>query len=582
MSTHKYAARICVIALALCLLLTAVLMNGKALGIPSSGPDIGYEDRLFDTSRVHTLDLVLEDWDGFLETCENEEYTACTVIIDGESYKNVALRAKGNTSLRNVSSLNSQRYSFKIEFDHFDAGNTYHGLDKLSLNNIIQDNTYLKDYLTYQMMGQFGVAAPLCSFVYITVNGQDWGLYLAVEAIEDSFLQRNYGADPGELYKPDSTSMGGGRGNGKEFDMENFDFEAAQEAMPDPSQAGVRPEPGEGGAGFAAGIKAGSGDVLLQDCGDDPDSYSNIFDNAKTDITAADQARLMESLQALSRGDVESALDVDAVLRYFVVHNFVVNGDSYTCSLIHNYYLYEEGGKLSMLPWDYNLAFGTFQGSDAASAVNDDIDRPLSVTGSGDRPMVDWILQDETYTALYHQYFAEFLDTVDIQGILDQAAGLIAPYVEQDPTKFCTYEDFETGVAALKAFCQLRTQSVQNQLSGMEETVDASQLNLSDMGSMGGGFAEEKQPGGDGLPEFSKEMTPPEGMTMPERMTSQEKEFSMAGGRGGKAQNMPMDTPMDTPMDASGQTGKGLLTLGLSAAVLLLGLFFALKFRRRR
>ena len=61
MSTHKYAARICVIALALCLLLTAVLMNGKALGIPSSGPDIGYEDRLFDTSRVHTLDLVLED-----------------------------------------------------------------------------------------------------------------------------------------------------------------------------------------------------------------------------------------------------------------------------------------------------------------------------------------------------------------------------------------------------------------------------------------------------------------------------------------------------------------------------------------
>ena len=170
---------------------------------------------------------------------------------------------------------------------------------------------------------------------------------------------------------------------------------------------------------------------------------------------------------------------------------------------------------------------------------------------------------------------------MDIQGILDQAAGLIAPYVEQDPTKFCTYEDFETGVAALKAFCQLRTQSVRNQLSGREEAVDASQLNLSDMGSMGGGFAEEKQPGGDGLPEFSKEMTPPEGMTMPERMTSQEKEFSMAGGRGGKAQNMPMDTPMDTPMDASGQTGKGLLTLGLSAAVLLLGLCFALKFRRR-
>ena len=80
-------------------------------------------------------------------------------------------------------------------------------MDKLSLNNIIQDTTYMKDYLTYQMMGAFGVDAPLCSYVYITVNGQDWGLYLAVEGVEDGFLRRNYGSDSGELYKPDSMSF---------------------------------------------------------------------------------------------------------------------------------------------------------------------------------------------------------------------------------------------------------------------------------------------------------------------------------------------------------------------------------------
>ena len=69
----------------------------------------------------------------------------------------------------------------------------------------------MKDYLTYQMMGYFGVDAPLCSFVNITVNGENWGLYLAVEAVEESFLERNYGNDYGELYKPDSTgNMGGG------------------------------------------------------------------------------------------------------------------------------------------------------------------------------------------------------------------------------------------------------------------------------------------------------------------------------------------------------------------------------------
>ena len=48
-------------------------------------------------------------------------------------------------------------------------------------------------------------------------------------------------------------------------------------------------------------------------------------------------------------------MDVDEVIRYFVVHNFVCNFDSYTGSMIHNYYLYEEDGQLSMIPWDYNL-----------------------------------------------------------------------------------------------------------------------------------------------------------------------------------------------------------------------------------
>ena len=97
--------------------------------------------------------------------------------IDNEDYRNVALRAKGNTSLSMVRSYGNNRYSFKIEFDHYDSGNTYYGLDKLCLNNIIQDHTYMKDYLAYELMRDMGVPSPLCSYVYITVNGEDWGLY---------------------------------------------------------------------------------------------------------------------------------------------------------------------------------------------------------------------------------------------------------------------------------------------------------------------------------------------------------------------------------------------------------------------
>lgn len=517
MAAGKHMDKICIVAVVVALLIAILAMSAQGLGIQAAEQEAGYESRLFDTSRVHTIDIVMDDWDGFLTTCQSEEYSLCAAVIDGEAVHNVGIRGKGNTSLSAVASMDSDRYSFKLEFDQYDSTRSYYGLDKLSLNNLIQDNTMMKDYLVYRMMDAFGVNAPLCSFVYLTVNGEDWGLYLAVEGVEDSFLYRNYGSDYGELYKPDSMDMGGGRGNGREFDfsaMEEQFKDAAGEGKQSGAAGRMPPEGFNGGEGFDPsampgatapegmempdmqggfgnkGGGIGSSDVKLQYIDDDPDSYSNIFGNAKTDITKADQTRLIQTLKALSAGD-SGAVDVEQVLRYFVVHNYVVNGDSYTGSMVHNYYLYEKDGQLAMIPWDYNLAFGTFQGNNATSAVNDDIDSPLSA--GTDRPMLAWIFADEESTVRYHSYFEEFLNSVDVQGIIDQAAALIAPYVEKDPTKFCTYEEFEAGVAALRAFCALRSQSVSYQLSGSGQTVDAADLNLSHMGTMGNTMGGDRQ-----------------------------------------------------------------------------------------
>lgn len=103
------------------------------------------------------------------------------------------------------------------------------------------------------------------------------------------------------------------------------------------------------------------GDLSLIYSDDEYSSYSNIFGNAKTDITDEDKDRLIASLKSLNENsDIEDVVNMDEVIRYFVVHNFVCNFDSYTGSMIHNYYLYEEDGQLSMIPWDYNLAFGGF------------------------------------------------------------------------------------------------------------------------------------------------------------------------------------------------------------------------------
>lgn len=582
MATHKHIDRICAAAMAVALVLTALFMGGEALGISIKASAMGYEDRLFDTARVHTIDIVMEDWDGFLSTAQSEQYSLCSVVIDGEAFKNVGIRAKGNTSLSTVASMDSERYSFKIEFDQYDSTQSYYGLDKISLNNLIQDNTMMKDYLVYRMMAEFDVAAPLCSYVYITVNGEDWGLYLAVEAVEESFLQRNYGSSAGNLYKPDSTDMGGGRGNGNAFDFDDFAARAA-----DQSREGMGFDFSQMG-GAQGGMSMGTSETTLQYIDDQISSYTTIWDSAKTDITTADQQRLIASLKSLSQYEaLDTVLDMDAVLRYFVVHNYVVNGDSYTGSMVHNYYLYEQDGQLSMIPWDYNLAFGTFQSRSADQAVNDLIDAPLSVTGSG-RPMIDWIFSSSEYTERYHQYFQEFLDNVDIAAIISQAQALIAPYVEKDPTKFCTFEEFEAGVDTLETFCSLRTESVRAQLAGEAAAVDASAIDLSDMGTMSqggmGGMSDlpgqdfdlfqsadrtdgQQRPGQDGELPFGNGSFPQMGDQMP-------------GGM-----ERPDDTgDMQPGLEMPGQSGSAdiapLVLLGASLLILAAGLVFAFKFKR--
>jgi hypothetical protein len=267
-----------------------------------------------------------------------------------------------------------------------------------------------------------------------------------------------------------------------------------------------------GGMGDAGGgMSMGSADVKLQYIDDDPDSYSNIFDNAKTKVSDADKTRLIESLKSLSSyEDIEDVVNVDEVLRYFVVHNFMCNGDSYTGNMVHNYYLYEDDGQLSMIPWDYNLSFGAFQSSSATDTVNSAIDSPVSGGSVDDRPMIGWIFSDESYTQMYHEYFSEFLDSVDIVELITQTQELIAPYVEKDPTSFYSYEEFETGVETLKEFCTLRIESIRGQLDGTigstseaqtadpDSLIDASDLNISDMGSMNqGGQGGPDSSGGD-------------------------------------------------------------------------------------
>lgn len=475
-----------------------------------------YANALFDDSYVHTIDIQIDEdsWADLLENPTEKTKYKSTVVIDGNSVENVSFATKGNSSLSQVADSESNRYSFKLNFGKFVEGQTYVGLNKLNLQNICSDATYMKDYLAYEIMKECGVASPLTSYVSLSINGEVFGLYLALEDISNSFLERTYGVDYGELYKPETEMLGNMGQHGKKNmelpqGMEKPDGmerpENAQAPAPTngektdmPKGVGQRPEGGMGMGGTAKGA-----DLVYTD--DEISSYSDIFDNGETDATDEDKARLIASLKQLSTGEnLEKCVDVDAVVRYFVAHNFVLNGDSYTGSMLHNYWLYEDDGILSMLPWDYNLAFGGFQmkgTNDATSIVNTAIDTPLYEQNLGKRPMWDKVMAKEENIQLYHDYFntliADYFESGKFENTINRVSTIIRPYVESDPTAWYTVEEFDTAVDTITKFCLLRAQSIRTQLDGTlasttaeqktEAMIDAGSIDISAMGSQGKG-----------------------------------------------------------------------------------------------
>ncbi len=446
-----------------------------------------YETQLFDKDQVMSVNIIMDEdkWKDMLENATKEEYYSCDIEINGTTYKNVGIRPKGNTSLSQVASDDTtDRFSFKIEFDHYVDGQTCLGLDKICFNNIISDATYMKEYLSYDILNSIGVDTPLYSYVNISVNDENWGLYLAVESIEESFLERNYGTTSGKLYKPETMGMGG-----KERDNQKAEEKTNQENM---AQRGD------------FGGDRGSSDANLSYIDDDISSYSTIFSSAVVKATKKDYKRVIRALKNISEGNLEEGMDVDAMLRYIAGNVIVLNDDSYFGNMLHNYYLYEQDGKLTMLPWDYNLAFGGFQGNNATSVINRGIDTVVSNESYlANRPMIAKVLEVEEYKEKYHAYLDELITNYFESGVYEEKikeiGSLIDEYVKNDTTAFYTYEEYQTAKETLLQFGLLRAKSIRGQLEGtipstsseqqnnQDVLVDASSINIRDMGSQGGG-----------------------------------------------------------------------------------------------
>ncbi len=282
---------------------------------------------------------------------------------------------------------------------------------------------------------------------------------------------------------------------------------------------------------------------------------------------------MVEALKNISEGnDIEKYMDVDNILKYMAVHTFSANEDSLSGSMAHNYYLYEYDGKLNIIPLDYNLAFaGMGRGrengeedreSNATSLINDAIDTPFSIT-----EFFDALLENEEYLNKYHEYLnmlvEEYVYGGRFEEVYESYRNTIDELVKTDPNAFYDYEEYENAVSVLYETIMLRAESIEGQLNGSipstdegqkaesASLVDASYINLSDMGSMNMG-------GGGGFNFGNREMADAGDMTSGASLDTEESErVPGAGGLDfGNMPDMENFSPGDMPEMGEFQPGE--------------------------
>ena len=505
-----------VFALLICLFIAIVTIFPK-LNIEQKNSTTSYVTNIFNEKKVTTVNIEVDEdeWKELQENASEEEYIKGAITIGGKTVRNVAIRPKGNLSLRSVVNSDSDRYSLKIDFDYYDDTQSLYGLKKLNLNNNYSDTTLMREFVSYEMMEQMGLATPAHSYMYVTVNGEDYGLFLGIEQVDETFLARTYNDTSGYLYKPDGT------GSDLKWISENLE------------------------------------------------DYTGM--NLKTNEKDEEDSKLIDFLREINSedGNLESVMDVDAMLRYFAMNTALVSLDSYQGTMKHNYYLYESDGKYSIIPWDYNMSFGGFgvgmggggqgggfpfndldtadreqtnandaaqnqpqrpgngdfdfsnmpnmnngeasdedrsntfpenmgggdlmnMGGDLMSEdnINFSITTPVSGTTLEERPLLNALLAVDEYREQYEAYLEQIATTIfteeNVQAITNELATILTTYVEADPTKFSTTEQFLEGVSgasSLAAFAAARSESILKQLSG-ELIVEAATTTQSQNGTV--------------------------------------------------------------------------------------------------
>ncbi|MBK8800576.1 MAG: CotH kinase family protein [Fibrobacteres bacterium] len=306
---------------------------------------------------------------------------------DGQVWKNIAIRLKGNASLQTAWKKGTYSLPFRINTDKFEdtypetKNQRFHGFKKLTFYTSDQDSSSVRSPIASEIFRESGVACPMAVPVQLFLDRGDGevlnlGIYEMVEVPDSPMLNRLFGNDTGHLYKPESNLS-------KFTQSEWFDEDLETDY---------------------ADVKA---------------------------LVAAVNASNRTTDSAAWHRTLEAVIDVDGFLNWLAVNTAVYNWDTYG-ALSHNYYLYNDKGRFRWIAYDISFSFNLNMTMMSRTSIW--YDATGGFGGGGSFPLIKNLLADKTYCERYRSHMVKAIaaggpaSAANFQARVDRYATMVSAF----------------------------------------------------------------------------------------------------------------------------------------------------------
>ncbi|MDE0937378.1 MAG: CotH kinase family protein [Mariniblastus sp.] len=116
-------------------------------------------------------------------------YVPATFRWQGVELEKVGVRFKGNSSCQ---PNQIHKRSFLVRFNKYENKQRFVGLRRVSFDNGVQFGSLFSEPIITEILRAEGLPTHRCNYVKVYVNDEYRGVYVNVERIDESFLEKNF------------------------------------------------------------------------------------------------------------------------------------------------------------------------------------------------------------------------------------------------------------------------------------------------------------------------------------------------------------------------------------------------------